>query len=220
MNKTTIAAMILTTAHITQVHASTEGFYLGGQFGTVKLSMADVGINNRTNSYGLHMGYQFNDILALEAGISTNVNTTDKEENIKELIINEKNYSFINSTYNALSLTHMALGPKISWQFNDTFSAFTTAGISYTKINTKVQFITQDNYYPTNETITFTDDYTGVGYYLGVGLNATISHRVTCKFSYEHAKMTLDNTHIVSVHGQEKVTTTLSQLSLGLNYTF
>ena len=125
--------MILTTAHTTKVHASTEGFYLGGQFGTIKLSMVDVNINERTNSYGLHMGYQFNEIFALEAGISTNVDTLDKEENIEELVIDKKSYSFINSTQDELSLTHMTLGPKISWQFNDTFSVFTTAGISYTK---------------------------------------------------------------------------------------
>lgn len=230
MKKFTIAALILTTAHITTANANTDGFYLGGEFGRTQLKIANTSINEHANNYGIYAGYRFNHWFALEGKISK---TADFHYNSVELdsYYEYEDYHQVDySTFQTeLSATNVSLTPTFYWQFNDIFSAFVKMGVSYTQVSCNTQESSYSIYDGTLESYDApyrSNSYDGFSYALGVGFDSALTESLTLRLSYDYTKVYLENSHFYSHSDYDydnyrsKLDTTLSQFSVGLNYTF
>jgi len=167
-----------------------EGFYVGGDLGTTELSFDEGSDSSSEYSVGVYGGYHFNDWFGIEGHIFGTGDYSD-----------ESNFDSNAAVF--------SIAPKLTLQFNDIFSGYAKAGLAYIVISNEV-----DTGYGT-----YTNDLSGVGYVLGLGVNAAVSDNLILRLGYEHTSGDLEFEH-ESYYLNGDYTAKLSQFSLGIHYQF
>ena len=110
------ALVLLSLIGSASVVAETDktGFYVGGEFGAIKIKPDVSGAESKSGqSYGAYGGYNFNDWFGLEGTVYASSDFSDNGDD-------------------SLTLSSFAVSPKFTFVLNETFSLYGKMGLSFT----------------------------------------------------------------------------------------
>ncbi|WP_299003443.1 porin family protein [uncultured Shewanella sp.] len=207
------AAVLLLTlgcTHTVMADTSDRGFYVGGDIGRTQLKFGS--FDESATSIGVYGGYHFNEWFAIEGHV---FGTGDYDTGF-EGMSGTYNGNTITLNKAELSASGLSIAPKVTWQINDTFSAYAKAGVTYMNISSELSG-TYNGHYGS-----ISADYDGWGYVLGAGVTAAITPHLVVRLGYEFMEADLDSDdRLAQVFNATKMDDTkLSQFSVGLHYQF
>lgn len=207
------AAVLLLTlgcTHTVMADTSDNGFYVGGDIGRTQLKFGS--FDESATSIGAYGGYNFNEWFAVEGHV---FGTGDYDTGL-EGQSGTFNGNTVAITKAELSAAAISITPKVTWQINETFSAYAKAGVTYMNISSELGG-TYNGFYSS-----VSADYDGWGYVLGAGVNAAITPHLVVRLGYEfmEADLKSDDWAAQAFNATKMDDTKLSQFSLGLHYQF
>ncbi|MEH8015646.1 porin family protein [Rheinheimera muenzenbergensis] len=173
--------------------ADTEhtGFFIGGGVSNFDLDIKYVNEDLSATGFTLYGGYNFSNWFGIEASVNA---ATDLGDNNSDL-----------------TAAAIIVGPKFSYNLNDTITLFAKAGLASVAV--------VDNYYAEDRgDWDWGDeaDYSGLGYSYGLGSRFAVTKHLNIRLAYEYisAELDADSSYFYDID------TELSVFSLGLHYQF
>ncbi|MDX1283183.1 porin family protein [Shewanella colwelliana] len=103
--------------------------------------------------------------------------------------------------YGDIRAASFTAAPKFSYYFNDSISMFAKVGLTATAVAADEDGVN--------------NDFSGIGWVWGLGLNAAVTDKLNVRVSYEMINADLEHNHF-----NEEIDSELSNISLGVHYQF